>query len=101
MGFSAESSSKECENTRMAKIVSALLVGALLLGLCDPTWAQQPAKDSRIGFLSSQSQKRHAEATEAFRQGLRELGYIEGKGFAVEYRWYWKIWKRLTARSPK
>ena len=47
--------------------------------------AQQPAKPA-IGFLSSQLDIRHREPP-AFRQGLKELGYIEGQNVTVEYRW--------------
>ena len=45
--------------------------------------AQQPAKVPRIGFLSASG---NPTSVEAFRQGLRDLGYIEGKTILVEYR---------------
>jgi len=48
--------------------------------------AQQPTKVPRIGFLSSSSPSTNAARTEAFRQGLRELGYVEGKNIVIEYR---------------
>ena len=41
--------------------------------------AQAPAKVPRIGFLSSRSLTALASQLEAFRQGLRELGYVEGQ----------------------
>jgi ABC-type uncharacterized transport system substrate-binding protein len=47
--------------------------------------AQQPAKIPRIGFLSHSSGPN--PDIDAFRQGLRELGWIEGQNIAVEYRW--------------
>jgi len=48
--------------------------------------AQPPAgKTTRIGYLSFRSGPAHLE--EAFRQGLRELGYVEGHNLAIEYRW--------------
>jgi hypothetical protein len=40
----------------------------------------------RIGYLSSQSLSANSTRIEAFRQGLRELGYVEGKNIVVEYR---------------
>jgi putative ABC transport system substrate-binding protein len=47
--------------------------------------AQQPGKVSRIGFLSPGGAT--SSPTDAFRQGLRELGYVEGQNLVVEYRW--------------
>jgi putative tryptophan/tyrosine transport system substrate-binding protein len=48
--------------------------------------AQQPGKVYRIGFLWD-SPDAFVDALEAFRQGLRELGYVEGQTIAIEYRW--------------
>ena len=48
--------------------------------------AQQPAKVPRIGFLSASSPEALSSRIEAFRQGLRELGYIEGKNIVIEWR---------------
>src|ERR1041384_6873773 len=58
-----------------------LAVGALLSGLCIPAEAQQRGKIPHIGFLSLSGANQ-----EAFRQGLRDLGYIEGKNIAIESR---------------
>jgi putative ABC transport system substrate-binding protein len=49
--------------------------------------AQQPAKIPRIGFLSSLSPAAVSVRMDAFRQGLRELGYVEGKNIVIEYRY--------------
>jgi ABC-type uncharacterized transport system substrate-binding protein len=49
--------------------------------------AQQPAKVPRIGFLGAASPSVIAARVEAFRQGLRDLGYVEGKNIVIEYRW--------------
>ena len=59
----------------------------LLLAVCFAAEAQQPKKIPRIGYLSAQSESRSADRTEAFRQGLRELGYSLGKNILIEYRW--------------
>jgi putative ABC transport system substrate-binding protein len=59
----------------------------LLFAFCIPAHAQQTKTIPRIGFLSSQSASRSATRAEAFRQGLRELGYAEGKNILIEYRW--------------
>ena len=48
--------------------------------------AQQPKKVPRIGYLTADSLSASSTRTEAFRQGLRELGYIEGKNIVVEWR---------------
>ena len=49
--------------------------------------AQQPTKVPRIGFLLATSLSVESARIEAFRQGLRELGYVEGKNIVVEWRW--------------
>jgi len=52
--------------------------------------AQQPAeKVPRIGYLSTSSRtiESKSPAMEAFRQGLQELGYVEGKNISIEYRY--------------
>ena len=48
--------------------------------------AQQPTKIPRIGFLGAASPYAIAARIEAFRQGLRELGYVEGKNIVIEWR---------------
>ena len=49
--------------------------------------AQQPTKIPRIGFLSGASPPTNVPRHDAFRQGLRELGYVEGKNIVIEYRY--------------
>jgi ABC transporter substrate binding protein len=59
-----------------------------LLAFSVPVNAQQPTKIARIGFLSSTGDVRNpGPSVEAFRQGLRNLGYIEQKNLLVEYRY--------------
>jgi len=48
--------------------------------------AQQPTKVYRIGYLTNASLSSVAARTEAFHQGLRELGYVEGKNIVIEWR---------------
>jgi putative ABC transport system substrate-binding protein len=62
-----------------------------LLGGAAAAWplvarAQQAGKIYRIGFLWD-SPDAFLDALEAFRQGLRDLGYVEGRNIAIEYRW--------------
>jgi len=51
-----------------------------------PVPAQQPAKVPRIGYLNASAATSAASRVEAFRRGLRQLGYVEGKNIVVEYR---------------
>jgi len=49
--------------------------------------AQQAGKVWRIGFLSLTSSSAGVARLDAFKHGLRELGYVEGQNLAIEYRW--------------
>jgi ABC-type uncharacterized transport system substrate-binding protein len=69
----------------MSKIV-LLTLCALLLALSFSVEAQQPKKVPRIGYLSTGSISSTLANREAFQQGLRGLGYVEGKNIVVEYR---------------
>ena len=60
---------------------------ALLVALGLSAEAQQPKKVSRLGLLSVTSPSTIADRTEAFRQGLRDLGYVEGKNIVIESRY--------------
>src|SRR5215475_11612011 len=53
---------------------------------CSSAWAQQPSKVFRIGYLQAPPASAVATRTDAFRQGLRELGYVEGKTLVIESR---------------
>jgi putative ABC transport system substrate-binding protein len=65
------------------KIVVLMLVG-LILSSFYPVEAQQPAKVKKIGFLNQTGSP--TVNIDAFRQGLRELGYIEGQNIVIDYR---------------
>jgi putative ABC transport system substrate-binding protein len=72
----------------MNKKVFGLTLSALLLALSiNVAEAQQPTKVSRIGFLGPTSAAGIAARLEAFRSGLRELGYVEGRDIVIEFRW--------------
>jgi putative ABC transport system substrate-binding protein len=60
--------------------------GAMLLALCLPAHAQQqPGKGPRIGFITA-SVSFNPARNEAFRQSLRDLGYVEGETIVIEWR---------------
>jgi putative tryptophan/tyrosine transport system substrate-binding protein len=65
---------------------SAILVCALLFALCSSAQAQQQAKIPRIGFMFVSPLSSNSGRSDAFRQGLRELGYVEGKNITIEWR---------------
>src|SRR5437870_606299 len=67
-----------------------LVIVALLLAVAaagPPVDAQQAPKIAKIGFLATSTPAAVAHLVEAFRQGLRQLGYVEGKTFVLEVRY--------------
>src|SRR5262244_883865 len=66
---------------------SRLLVVLIVFALCVSAPAQQPARIPRIGILAGASASNVSPRVEAFRQRLRELGYVEGKNIVIEYRY--------------
>ena len=60
---------------------------ALLFTLCVSVQAKQPSKVLHIGYLSGASYSANSVRVAAFRQGLREHGYTEGKNIVIEYRY--------------
>src|SRR6266481_1215499 len=67
--------------------VPPILVAVVLLVLGVIAHAQQPKKVPRIGFLTTLSPSTISDRIDAFRQGLRELGYVEGKNIVIEWRY--------------
>ena len=69
------------------RLIGLAVVLAVCLALAPlAVEAQQPVKLYRIGMLERTSVSTNAANLDGFRQGLRELGYVEGKNFAIEYR---------------
>ena len=62
--------------------------------------AQKPAMPV-IGFLSAVSPDGFSDRVRAFRQGLKEAGYVEGENVAVEYRWAENQLDRLSALAAE
>src|SRR5215813_13187117 len=70
------------EKRRMKKKITVLTLSAMLFALCGSVEAQQPAKISWIGYLASSG----SGPAPAFIEGLRDLGYVEGKNIAFVFR---------------
>jgi ABC-type uncharacterized transport system substrate-binding protein len=62
-------------------------LGVMLLALGFAVQAQQPNQTARIGILQSGSSSSSMSRMVAFREGLRELGYVEGKNISIDYRY--------------
>jgi putative ABC transport system substrate-binding protein len=65
----------------------SILIAVVLLAIGVTAEAQQPKKIPRIGYLGVTSPSANEVRIEAFRQGLRQLGHMEGENIVIEYRW--------------
>ena len=84
-------SSNSSSNNRKSKIQNLKLVGLSVMAFVlvvagVVAEAQQPTKIPRIGYLDAVPLSGNAARTEPFRQGLRDLGYVEGKNIVIEWR---------------
>ena len=66
--------------------LSRFLAGLIVVALGVSAEAQQPTKVPRVGYLINSPLAASADFQDAFRQGLRDLGYIEGKNIVIEWR---------------
>src|SRR5215831_16054121 len=72
----------------MKNKITVLTLCTMLFAVCLPASAQQPKKVPRIGYVSGSGDLSNpGPLVEAFRQGLRDLGYTDGKNVLVEYRY--------------
>jgi putative tryptophan/tyrosine transport system substrate-binding protein len=98
-GFSCSDNRKsKIQNPKWAGIFAIVVTFAMCGAVAQ---AQQPPKVPRIGFLGAASPSANAARTEAFRQGLRELGYVEGKNIGIEWRYAEGKLDRLPALAAK
>jgi putative ABC transport system substrate-binding protein len=79
----------------MSKKIACFVMVCTILASVPFAEAQQPRKIYRVGYLSAAFSSPTPARTEAFRQGLRELGYVEGKNLVIEYRFAEGKRKRL------
>ncbi len=82
-------------NVREVGLVVTLALGLLLWPV--GAQAQQTGKLYRIGFLGNSTAALEANLVGPFREGLRDLGYVEGRDVLIEYRWAEGRYKRFPA----
>jgi len=82
LNFCADNRKSRIQNRKLAGIVALVVAFAM----CGVVQAQQPKKVPVMGLLDSGTSSASSTRIEAFRQGLRELGYVEGQNIAIEYR---------------
>ncbi len=84
LGSSFFNRKSKIQGPKWAGLFAIVISFVVLVGVVE---AQQPTKIPRIGLLGATSLSANRDRVEAFRQGLRELGYVEGKNIVVEYRY--------------
>ncbi len=84
----------------MKKIIAVFVLALAVLVSSFPAHAQTTTPP-RIGFLGNSSPVRDANRIKAFRKGLRELGYVEGKNIAIEFRYAGGKLNRLPALAAE
>ena len=93
--FNLKSKIKNLKSVRLVTLVLALT-------MCEAVaHAQQPAGIPRIGILIGSSASNYSARVEAFRRGLRELGYVEGQNLVIEQRHADDYYERLPALAQE
>jgi putative tryptophan/tyrosine transport system substrate-binding protein len=82
-GSHSDNRKSAIQNPKWVEIVALVIAFTMCAAVSD---AQQPNKVARIGYLDGGFASTNAARIDGFRQGLRDLGYIEGKNIIVEYR---------------
>jgi putative ABC transport system substrate-binding protein len=85
----------------MIRTFGLCLLLTLLLFTVTPVLAQQPKRVPQVGYLSASSASEALPRTEAFRRGLRELGYVEGNNIVLEFRYAEGKFDRLPALAAE
>ena len=87
-------------NSRKSKVIGSALC-AVILALCLPVHAQQPAKIPMLGWLGGRSPGGPDSSGNRVRQALASLGYVEGKSILIEYRYANDKLERLPALAEE
>ena len=85
----------------MTKNILVWLVVLFFVANVSVAHAQQPTKIPRIGYLFNLSPSAASARVEAFQQGLRELGYVEGKNIVIEWRYAEGKLDRISALATE
>jgi putative ABC transport system substrate-binding protein len=87
------------KRARARLLVALLGLGILIVPVCAD--AQQSANVRRIGYLSADDPSAASHLVEAFRQGLRDLGYVEGQNVIIEFRFADGKYDRLSSLATE
>src|SRR5262245_66609771 len=71
----------------MRRKITVFALCTLLITLCIPVEAQQRSEPVRIGWISNDRGVGNAPMFAAFREGMRQRGYVEGRDVIIESRW--------------
>jgi putative tryptophan/tyrosine transport system substrate-binding protein len=82
-------------DTKRREFIALLSAGGLLVAVKVRRGGAQQAMPV-VGYLSSRSSAESAIVVDAFREGLKETGYVEGQNVAIEFRWAEGQYDRLT-----
>ena len=85
----------------MNRKIFCFALGAMLFALCSSAEPQQPKKVPRIVYLAASPASANAGRLEAFRQGLRDIGYVEGENIVIEARYADGKFDRLPALAAE
>ena len=83
LNSSSDNLKSKIQNLKWGGIVAIAVAFAMCGAVAE---AQQPKKVPRVGYLAAVSASADAPRLEAFRQGLRNLGYVEGQSIAIDFR---------------
>jgi putative tryptophan/tyrosine transport system substrate-binding protein len=92
--FRSDNPKSKIENPKLLWLIVLAFV-LMIAGVVPMAMTQQPKKVPRIGYLAAVSPAADAPRKDAFRQALRDLGYIEGQNIFIEYRHEDRNFERL------
>jgi putative ABC transport system substrate-binding protein len=91
-GLLFDGPTSEIQNLKWSGLLAVVVLLTAGVGMAD---AQQKKKIARVGYLAAVSAAADAPRLEAFREGLRDLGYIEGQNIIIDYRHEGRGFERL------